>query len=99
MTKYLEIKNNGELDIRILSLMGGTTKRDNKELIGNFGTGLKYSLAYILRNKVDVKIFIGGAEVILYTKTENISNTDFNILYVNGDRTSITDSLGVDWKT
>ena len=98
MTKYLEIKNNGELDIRILSLMGGTTKRDNKELIGNFGTGLKYSLAYLLRNKVDVKIFIGGAEVILYTKTENISNTDFNILYVNGDRTSITDSMGVDWK-
>lgn len=96
--KYLRIKNNGELDVRILSLMGGTTKRDNDNLIGNFGTGLKYSLAYLLRNNVDVRIFVGKREVQLTTKTENISNTDFNILYVNGERTSITDSMGVDWQ-
>ena len=43
--KYLKIRNRGELDIRLVSLMGGTTISGNSYKIGRFGTGLKYSLA------------------------------------------------------
>ena len=95
--KYLKIKNTGQLDTRILSLMGGTTKRENSDKIGTFGTGLKYSMAYLVRNNIDFKIFTGTTEIKLGTETENISDTNFNIITVNGVRTSITDSMGHDW--
>lgn len=78
--------------------MGGTTKRDNSELIGNFGTGLKYSIAYLLRNDICFKVFIGTEEVNISTITETISSIDFNIVTINGEKTSITDSMGVDWE-
>ena len=95
---YLKIRNNGEIDPRILSLMGGTTKRGNNELIGNFGTGLKYSIAYLVRNNIDFKIFSGEEEIKITTQKEVIRDVEFNIIKVNGEKTSITDSTGVDWK-
>ncbi len=49
--KYLKIQNDGILDIRLVALMGGTTKENDKFKIGQFGTGFKYTLAYLFRNK------------------------------------------------
>ena len=43
--KYLKIQNKGELDIRLISLMGGSTKTGDTTKIGRFGTGLKYTLS------------------------------------------------------
>lgn len=34
--KYLKIQNKGLLDIRLVALMGGTTKADNQYKIGQF---------------------------------------------------------------
>lgn len=96
--KYLKIQNNGLLDVRLIALMGGTTKKDDAFKIGQFGTGLKYVLAYVLRNNIDFKIFVGEREVKLYTESENISNTDFEILFIDGQKTSITTNMGHDWK-
>lgn len=95
--KYLKIQNRGELDIRLISLMGGTTKFGNSYKIGRFGTGLKYSLSYLVRNNIDFKIFVGEKEVPVETRRENIQGVDFDILYINGERSSITSSMGVDW--
>jgi len=97
--KYLKIQNNGELDIRLVALMGGTTKAKDEFKIGQFGTGLKYTLAYLIRNNVDFHIFVGETEVNIKTETENIKGEDFNIICINGNRTSITDKMGLEWKT
>lgn len=96
--RYLKIKNAGELDVRLISLMGGSTKEGNETKIGRFGTGLKYSLSYLIRNNIDFKVFIGEKEVSIHTETENIGNRDFEILYIGGERTSITASMGLDWE-
>lgn len=96
--KYIKIQNNGLLDIRLVSLMGGTTKENQSNKIGHFGTGLKYVLAYMVRNNLSLKIFIGKDEVSIEKQYENISGTDFSILYINGQRSSITDKMGRDWK-
>lgn len=96
--KYLKIQNNGELDIRLVSLMGGTTKSNKPELIGNFGSGLKYTIAYLLRSNLAFKIFIGAKEVKITTKREQIRGEVFDIIYVDGERTSITSNMGRDWK-
>jgi len=96
--KYLKISNKGCLDIRLVSLMGGTTKDNDQYKIGQFGSGLKYTLAYLLRNKIDFKIFIDAKEVVLGLVTENIQGEDFDIITVNGEKTSITTKMGKDWK-
>lgn len=95
--KYLKIVNNGELDIRLVALMGGTTKAGKENLIGNFGSGLKYTLAFLLRNNLSFKIFSGLNEVQIHTETEIIRDESFDIICINGHRTSITANMGKDW--
>lgn len=95
--KYLKIQNDGELDIRLVALMGGTTKANDKYKIGQFGTGLKYTLAYLIRNNIDFKIFAGESQVDIKTETERIKETDFEIICIDGHRTSITTQMGQQW--
>lgn len=95
--KYLKIQNNGLLDIRLVALMGGTTKSKDKFKIGQFGTGLKYTLAFLYRNNLDFKIFVGEQEVKLHTEKEEIRGETFEIICINGQRTSITTKMGEDW--
>jgi len=92
--KYLKIRNNGELDIRLVALMGGTTKSKDEYKIGQWGSGLKYTLAYLLKNNLEFKIFIGDKEVKVSTETENIRDEDFEIICINGERTSVTTQMG-----
>lgn len=96
--KYLKIQNKGELDIRLIALMGGTTKAENPFKIGEFGSGLKYTLAYLFRNNVDFKIFIGNKPVDIQIETEDINGDIFEIICINGHRTSITTKMGKDWE-
>jgi len=96
--KYLKIKNDGLLDSRLIYLMGGTTKANDHYKIGQFGTGIKYVLAWLLRNNIFFKIFIGGKELVISTKTEIIRDTEFNVIYINNERTSITTNMGLNWK-
>ena len=78
--RYLKIQNKGLLDIRLVALMGGTTKTDNQYKIGQFGTGLKYTLAYLLRNNIAFKIFVGNKEVIIKTELDNTSDLGNKLL-------------------
>lgn len=96
--EYLKIKNKGELDVRLISLMGGSTKQNDQIKIGKFGTGLKYSLAWLVRNNIDFRIFVGEDEVKIEVKKEIIQDTTFEIIYINGERSSITSTMGLDWE-
>jgi hypothetical protein len=96
--EYLKIQNQGELDVRLISLMGGSTKQNNTIKIGKFGTGLKYSLAWLVRNNVDFKIFIGEREIPITLIKEQIQNTPFEIIYIDNERSSITSTMGLDWE-
>ena len=96
--KYLKIKNKGELDVRLLTLMGGTTKRNDNSKIGTFGSGTKYAMAYLLRNNIDFEIFSGTKQTHIGVVEETIQDTPFKILTIGGIQTSITDSMGPDWE-
>lgn len=95
--KYLKIQNNGELDIRLVALMGGTTKTNDKYKIGQFGTGLKYTLSYLFRNNIEFKVFVGEKLIDIKTEKETIKDTDFEIVCLEGHRTSITTQMGHQW--
>ena len=96
--KYLKITNKGLLDIRLIALMGGTTKSGDHFKIGNFGTGLKYTLAYMFRNNIDFKIYVGDEQVLINTETEKIGEELFEIICIGGHRTSITTKMGYEWE-
>lgn len=95
--KYIKISNKGLLEAKLIPLMGGTTKKGDKFKIGQFGTGLKYSLAFLIRNNISFKIFVGNREVDITSKKEYISDQNFDIIYIDGERTSITAQMGYDW--
>lgn len=95
--RYLKIQNDGVLDVRLVALLGGTTKANDQYKIGQFGTGLKYTIAYLFRENLDFKIFCGEEEVKLTIERENIANTDFDIVCIQGNRTSITTQMGREW--
>ena len=96
--KYLKIKNTGIIEPQALSLVGASTKRGDDSFIGQFGSGNKYALAYLIRNDYELRIFSGMNEIEIETKTEKFRSHDFNILYINGEKTSITSEMGKDWQ-
>lgn len=95
--RYLKIQNDGVLDIRLVALMGGTTKANDQYKIGQFGTGLKYTFAFLFRNNLDFRVFAGDEEVQFAIETEVIREEKFEIICINGHRTSITTKMGQDW--
>lgn len=52
---YLKISNKGLLDVEALTLLGASSKRGDNTKIGMFGSGNKFSLAYLLRNNYNIK--------------------------------------------
>lgn len=95
--KYLQIKNQGVMEIEALTLVGASTKREDDSKIGQFGSGNKYALAYLLRNNYDVKVFSGDQEIVLTTVERSLKDNVFNIICVNGKETSITTEMGHHW--
>jgi hypothetical protein len=96
------VQNDGELDLRLLELMGASTK-DGENTIGMFGTGWKYGLALALRRKMKVIVFSGEQKIEFSKMPEHIRGTLFHrvAFSINGKRrrkTSMTTLLGEsDW--
>lgn len=96
--KYLKISNAGLLDTRLLPLMGATTKRSDETKFGEFGTGLKYALAYLLHNNIAFVLCSGEDEIDINVQQETIGEQTYSIMTVNGQRTSITTTMCHQWK-
>jgi hypothetical protein len=93
---YLTIHNQGEIENGALSLLGASTKEGDQ--IGKFGSGFKYALAVLLRNGIRTRIFSGEREIPLEVKMELFRDKAFGVIWIDGQRTSLTTSTGPDWK-
>lgn len=99
----LLIESRGVVDLRLLELLGATTK-DGKSTIGLFGTGAKYAIALALRRGIDLHVFAGGRHLQFMQKKEKIRGEEFGrIVFVSGSktyRTSMTTGMGnQEWTT
>jgi hypothetical protein len=97
MKKYILIQNDGEIESNSFELIGASTKRDDSSKIGFFGSGLKYSIAYMMRNNIGFKIYSGEQELVFTTIPENLRDQIFERICINGKPTSYTITMGVTW--
>lgn len=97
MKHYILIQNDGEIESNSFELIGASTKRDEKGKIGFFGSGLKYSIAYMMRHGIDFKIFSGMNEMRFSTKPEILKDKSFERICINGTPTSYTTTMGPTW--
>lgn len=96
--KILKIANVGELDSRLLFLLGASTKKNDSSKIGQFGTGLKYAISYLIRNDVAFSIFVGEDELNFSTKNESIRDNEFLSIHCNDQPMNITTEYGYQWE-
>ena len=95
---YLEITNKGLIENDALTLLGGSTKRDDEDTIGFFGSGNKFALAFAMRKKLEIKIFSGAREIVIGTKEVTFKDKTFEKITVDGIEKDITTEFGPQWK-
>lgn len=96
--RWIRITNQGLVDPQALSLMGVSTKSDDGKTIGMFGSGNKYALALLLRQNIPFMIFSGNKPIEVETKTIEFRGTEHQQIYIDGQQTSLTTSMGPHWE-
>ncbi len=88
----------GLLDMRAVTTFGLSVK-ENENPIGYFGTGLKYAIAILMRNRAMITISTSSGDVYMFeTKTHEFRNVEFNAIYMNDKELPFTTELGKNWK-
>lgn len=94
-------KNPTAVDIRAVKTMGVNVK-ETENPIGYFGTGLKYAIAVLLREKQKVRIFSGLDEFVFNSREVEIRGEKFNIVTLEYneqvEELGYTTDLGKKWK-
>ena len=98
MQKFIKIESKGVIDPQAFILIGASTKRQDDTKIGFFGSGLKYSVSYMLRNNINFKVFAEYKEIKFNSENVSFRNVDFKQIYVDGIKTSMTTEMGMDWE-
>lgn len=98
MSKYILFENKGVIDINSLILMGASSKRDDDNKFGFWGSGNKYAIAFLLKHNIDFKIFAGKKEVQVKKKRVSFRDKEFDRVVISGQETSITTDMGPNWE-
>ena len=96
--KHLLIENKGELDISSLVLIGASTKRNDSDKIGFFGSGNKYAIATLIRYGIKFFIFSGDKKIEIATEDVAFRDMVFKKIIIDGQPTSLTTDMGPLWE-
>ena len=96
--------NEGTLDVRAITTFGVSSK-EGENNIGYFGTGLKYSIAILLREGLNVEIITGGKRHTFEAISETIRVNEFQTVWMTthhdneaeSQRLAFTTELGKTW--
>jgi len=88
--------NREELNPIAFSVMGASVKNDSS-CIGWFGSGLKYSLAVMLRLNVKFSVETHGKTFTFDTVKKDFRGEEMNIVTCNGDELGYTTEFGKQW--
>lgn len=93
----ITFNNPGLIDLRAIKTFGVSVKESDNP-IGFFGTGLKYAIAILLRNKQKITIYRGLEKYEFSSKTEIIRNEEFKIVTMNNEELGFTIDVGKNWE-
>ncbi|KKN88715.1 hypothetical protein LCGC14_0246060 [marine sediment metagenome] len=96
--KYLKIQNSSVLPLALLFMLGASTKKEDASKFGEFGTGLKYSIAYFARTGIKLRMFLGKKEITYAVHPKTVRKRVFNLIYINNRSTGYTTEYGSGWK-
>lgn len=96
MKQFIKIESKGIIDPQAFVLIGASTKRGDETKIGYFGSGLKYSIAYLLRNKIPFRVFAEYNEIKFSLEPTNFREKNFDVILINGQKSSMTTEMGGD---
>jgi hypothetical protein len=82
--KMIIFQNPGLIDLRAVSIMGLNAK-ETKNPIGQFGTGLKYSIAVLLRHNCNVHLYRGEERYIFTSVKEHFRGKEFDFVKMYRD--------------
>lgn len=95
MTVYFS--NKEAIDLNALSLMGVSVKTGDSP-IGFFGTGLKFSIATLLRNGCTIVLYRNGERIEFTKKTTTIRGEEFDVVMMGDTQLGFTTQLGKSWE-
>lgn len=90
-------KNKGEIDTRAITIMGVSAKI-SPDAIGFFGTGLKFSIATLLRNGMKIVIYSGLRKLEFTTQAAKMRDKEFNLILMNGKELGYATDTGRTWQ-
>lgn len=96
LTDKVVFENDGEIDIRSIKTFGISSK-ENSKAIGYFGTGLKYAIAVLLREGLDITIYSGLNKYTFDVNSSKVRVTNFDFVRINKRPIGFTTELGKDW--
>lgn len=85
------------LDLEMLQTFGVSVK-ETENPIGQFGTGLKYALAILMREGCKVDLHIDGHLYEVGTERVEMRGRPFHVVTMNGERLPFTTELGKHWE-
>lgn len=93
--------NPGEIDIRAATIVGLNVKSSSGS-IGRFGTGLKYAIAVLLRERQTIRIYSGLTAYSFKSKSIVVRGKEFALVYMQENQgpwkeLSFTTEYGKDW--
>lgn len=88
----------GILDIEN-ALVFGVSAKENNSPLGQFGTGLKYAIAILLRTGHEIEIQCPFDKVYKFdVRVEEFRGTEHGFIYMNGEKQGFTTHLGAHWE-
>ena len=97
--KYLLISNLGEIEVKAFTKIGYSSKVGDSSKIGEFGSGLNYAIAWLMRNNIKFKAYSGKREIIFEIVKSCFRGNDIDVIQIDGTETSFCLTLGGDkWK-
>lgn len=96
MGNVVAFQSPGLIDPRCITTIGVSVK-EGENPIGYFGTGLKYAIAIILRNRGQITIWRGLEKHELGVKVSEIRGKAMAIVTMDGKELGFTHDLGKNW--
>ncbi len=93
---YLKISNDGNIDIKAFTKIGCSSKANDDTKIGQFGSGLNYAIAWLLRNEIKFHAFAGLKEVQFDVIDSVFRGEPAKFIVIDGWESSFATTLGGD---